>query len=68
MREVGGGYQLRLPALRAAFRPGQRDDDSTALEIRWPNGLVQRVDDLPVNHTIRVTEGEPGWVGVYRQP
>ncbi len=38
------------------------------MEVRWPNGSVQRVDDLPVNQTIRVTEGEPGWVEVYRQP
>ena len=36
------------------------------LQIGWPSGLVQRVGDLPVNRTIRVTEGKEGWEDCYR--
>lgn len=35
------------------------------MEIRWPNGLRERFDNVPVNTTIRVTEGKPGWEEVY---
>jgi len=38
-----------------------------ALEIRWPNGLKQRIVDLPYNDTIRITEGKDGWETVYRK-
>ncbi len=37
-----------------------------ALEIRWPSGLVQRVENPPVNETIRITEGTAGWEQVYQ--
>ncbi|HEY7493797.1 MAG TPA: CRTAC1 family protein, partial [Candidatus Tectomicrobia bacterium] len=36
-----------------------------ALEIRWPSGYVQRLERLPVNRTLRVFEGKPGWEAVY---
>jgi hypothetical protein len=38
-----------------------------ALEIRWPSGLRQRVENPPVNDTIRVTEGRADWESVYRR-
>jgi hypothetical protein len=38
-----------------------------ALEIRWPSGMVQRVEKPPVNQTIRVIEGQAGWEYVYQQ-
>lgn len=36
-----------------------------ALEIRWPSGYVQRLERLPVNHTLRICEGKSGWEAVY---
>jgi tetratricopeptide (TPR) repeat protein len=36
-----------------------------ALEVRWPSGLVQRFEDLPINKTLQFTEGQPSWVEVY---
>jgi hypothetical protein len=36
-----------------------------ALEIWWPSGLRQRFEQLPVNTTIRIVEGEQGWSSVY---
>ena len=35
------------------------------IEIRWPSGLIQRLDNPPVNDSIRVREGQPGWEKVY---
>ena len=67
MREVTGGSSFGwLPAEQhfglAAI------DKVDALEIRWPSGLRQRVEDLPVNDSIHITEGEPGWKHVYQRP
>ncbi len=36
-----------------------------ALQIRWPSGLIQRFADLPVNTTLRFTEGQGTWEPVY---
>jgi hypothetical protein len=36
-----------------------------AIEIRWPSGLRQRVENPPANQTIRVTEGVGEWEYVY---
>jgi len=36
-----------------------------ALEIRWPSGHVQRLARLPINHTLRIFEGQEGWEAVY---
>ena len=38
-----------------------------AIEIRWPSGLRQRVENPPVNDTILITEGKSGWEKVYRK-
>jgi len=38
-----------------------------SLEIHWPNGLTQRLGSLPVNSTIRIVEGRPGWEDVYKK-
>ena len=38
-----------------------------ALEIAWPSGLAQRFENLPINNTIRIVEGEARWQEVYRQ-
>lgn len=36
-----------------------------AVEIRWPSGLRQRFEGLPVNRTWELTEGDTGWRDVY---
>jgi hypothetical protein len=36
-----------------------------AVEIRWPSGLQQRFQGLPVNATLQFTEGESTWKDVY---
>jgi hypothetical protein len=35
------------------------------LEIRWPSGHVQRLEQLPINQTLRIVEGKAGWEAVY---
>jgi hypothetical protein len=35
------------------------------LEIRWPSGHVQRLEQLPLNQSIRIVEGKAGWEAVY---
>ena len=36
-----------------------------SLHIRWPSGLEQELSDLPINTTIRITEGSARWELVY---
>jgi hypothetical protein len=36
-----------------------------AIEIRWPSGLRQRFEGLPINTTFEFTEGQTGWRDVY---
>jgi hypothetical protein len=33
--------------------------------VRWPNGLEQDWNHLPINTTIRITEGEKAWQDVH---
>ncbi len=35
------------------------------LEIRWPSGHLQRLDQTPINQSLRVFEGKAGWEAVY---
>jgi ASPIC and UnbV len=35
------------------------------LEIRWPSGHLQRLEQLPLNQSIRIVEGKAGWEAVY---
>jgi tetratricopeptide (TPR) repeat protein len=42
-------------------------DRVDGLEILWPSGLKQNLENLPINTTIRVTEGRDGWEEVYRK-
>jgi hypothetical protein len=39
-----------------------------AIEIWWPSGSRQRLENIPVNTTIRITEGENRWEEVYTKP
>jgi hypothetical protein len=62
LREVqSGSSYLTQHDLRAHFGLGAANR-SERLEIRWPNGATEVVEDLPANHVITVREGE-GVVG-----
>ena len=65
-REVGGGTNFGCLPCEQHFGLADRTQVE-ALEIRWPSGLRQRVENPPVNDTIRVTEGRADWESVYRR-
>jgi len=70
---AGGRQQVRevFPGTSFGSLPyeqhfGLKDLKSVdAIEIRWPSGLRQRVENPPVNDTILITEGQSGWERVY---
>ncbi len=67
MREVTGGTSFGgLPMEQHFGLAGIEQVD--ALEISWPGGHRQRVEYPPINESIRITEGDPGWKPVYRTP
>jgi hypothetical protein len=35
------------------------------VEIRWPSGYLQRLEQPPINQTLRIVEGQSGWEAVY---
>jgi hypothetical protein len=69
----GESRQMRVVSVGTSFgclpseqRFGLGDATNVdALEIRWPSGLTQRVENPPVNDTIRITEGAADWERVY---
>jgi hypothetical protein len=64
-REVGGGTNFGcLPGEQHFGLGGIQHVD--AVEIRWPSGLKQRFENLPVNKSIRIVEGNSAWEGVYK--
>ncbi len=64
-REVGGGSNFGCLPFEQHF--GLADFEKVdAIQIRWPSGLIQHFADLPVNDTLRFTEGQPGWERVYQ--
>ena len=56
-RELSGGTNFGLAQIESV----------DALEIRWPSGLRQRFEQLPINTSIRITEGADRWEFVYRR-
>jgi len=42
-------------------------DRVDALEIWWPSGLKQRIENLRINTTIRIVEGKQEWEEVYKK-
>jgi tetratricopeptide (TPR) repeat protein len=64
MREVGGGANFGCLPTEQHFGLSGLTEIS-ALEIRWPGGHVQRVENPPVNATIRIVEGKPGFERVF---
>lgn len=65
IREATNGSSFGCLPIEQHFGLGAATEIE-ALEIRWPSGLVQRVENPPVNDTIRVIEGAEGWEPVYR--
>jgi tetratricopeptide (TPR) repeat protein len=63
-RLVSGGSGFGCLPLEQHFGLGE-SAAVDSLEIRWPGGAVERRDDLPVDTTVRIVEGEPGWRPVY---
>jgi tetratricopeptide (TPR) repeat protein len=41
---------------------GVGDEQTIKATIRWPNGLTQQFESLPVNHRIEIEEGSPSFV------
>ena len=73
--DVGGRSQHRLVTGGSGFGclPYEQHfglgkiEQADSLEIRWPSGQTQRVENLPVNTTIRVIESKAGWEEVYQR-
>ncbi|MFN0167576.1 MAG: FG-GAP-like repeat-containing protein [Bryobacteraceae bacterium] len=64
-REVTGGSNFGCLPLEQHFGlAGIAKVD--AIEIRWPSGLQQRFEGLPVNNTLEFTEGQNTWTEPYR--
>jgi tetratricopeptide (TPR) repeat protein len=64
IREMTNGSSFGCLPLEQHFGLGAATE-ITAIEIRWPGGLLQRVENPPLNETIRVTEGQADWDFVY---
>jgi tetratricopeptide (TPR) repeat protein len=63
-RLVSGGSGFGCLPLEQHFGLGELEAIDW-LEIRWPGGSSERRADLPINETVRIVEGEPGWQPVY---
>ncbi len=64
-REVTGGSNFGCLPLEQHFGlAGITKVD--ALDIRWPSGLRQRFEGLPINNTLQFTEGQSAWTEPYR--
>jgi enediyne biosynthesis protein E4 len=58
MRDVqSGSSYLSQNDLRAHFGLGDAKQ-SERLEIRWPGGMIETVENLPANHVITIHEGK----------
>ena len=58
LREVRTGYSYLCSNDPRVFF-GMSDQDTVAsVKIRWPSGIVQSVENVPVNQEIVITEGE----------
>jgi hypothetical protein len=66
-REVSSGSGFGCPPLEQHFGLGELKEVDT-LEVRWPSGLIQQFDGLPINKTLEFTEGQAAWKEVYAKP
>jgi len=63
-RQVTGGSNFGCLPFEQHF--GLADATAVeSLEVRWPSGLVQRFENLPINTTLNFIEGQPAWTEVY---
>ena len=63
-REVSGGSNFGCLPLELHI--GLADFAAVdSVDIRWPSGLQQRFEAMPVNVTLEFTEGQDGWRDVY---
>ena len=58
--KIGGGSFLSSHDPRIVVGLGQRTKVDW-LEVKWPNGTVQRFTNLPINRYIRIVEGRDQW-------
>ncbi len=65
-RLVSGGSFFGCLPFEQHFGLGE-ETAADELEIRWPSGLVERLERPPVNAAIRVVEGEGGWERIERR-
>ncbi len=64
-REISGGTNFGCLPFEQHFGLGSATKVD-AIQIRWPRGLVQHFTSLPVNDTVRFTEGQSVWERPYR--
>jgi hypothetical protein len=64
LREVTNGSSFGCLPLEQHFGLAKAKHID-AIEIRWPGGLTQRVENPPLNKTILITEGHEAWQPVY---
>ncbi len=65
-REVSGGSNFGCLPFEQHFGLGSLEQVE-AIEVRWPSGLTQRYDGLPVNRTLEFTEGHGTFKDVYKK-
>lgn len=65
-RLVSGGSGFGCLPYEQHFGLG-KTDRVDSLEIVWPGGLKQQIQDLPINNTVRIVEGDAGWEEVYKK-
>ncbi len=63
---VSGGTGFGCLPYEQHFGLG-KSDNVDSIEIWWPSGLRQRLENLPVNTTIRIVEGMQEWQEVYKK-
>ncbi|MEM7587210.1 MAG: CRTAC1 family protein, partial [Acidobacteriota bacterium] len=64
-RLVSGGSYFGCLPLEQHFGLGTTTSVE-AVEISWPSGARQRIEKLPANTTLVITEGQDDWEEVYR--
>ncbi len=63
-REVSGGSNFGCMPFEQHFGLAEIPVIG-AVEVRWPSGLLQRFEGLPINKTVEFVEGESAWRDVY---
>ncbi len=64
MREVSGGSNFGCLPLEQHFGLA-KTEAIDSVEVRWPSGLKQTFQGIPINKTVEFTEGQDSWLDVY---